>query len=465
MKLKPTYLATLFAAAASAGVSTSALAGGDFEFHGYFRSGALFDAQDSFTQYDAFLANKLTVGRLGLEENNFELAFSKGWSFDDGKSVKIHARLANQTADNSTPDSTAYNTNNAFGLSTGPQEIGFNESWVELNGINGDKDFRVWAGKRLYQRPENYSFISDIFYTDYAGTGIGFQGLALGGGKLEFAWITSDRYLNNEDVGFCPTEQCNFDANGPVGEPLDGPVVNLQEVLHLYHVGYEIGGFNTEFAYKRYPTNGDTDFPNSFVEDRSAFAEDGWEISVMYNFPNFFGFANGFSKVVAQYGQDLSTGNLLGGSFTRLSGFRALSTGERFDLAVAQDGDSSLRLIAHGGWIGSNLMVFPHVMYEETEFDAGGTNKLTSFIVRPVLPMPQYPNFMVIIEAGHAINDNDGQDELAVSKLMFAPTFVMGTGEGPAPEIRLLLGMVDSGDVDDDNAETTIVGFQADLWW
>ena len=463
MKMRKTYLASILCLA-SATVSTSVIAGGEFEFHGYFRTGGIFDVEDSWTQYDGF-PNKTGVGRLGIEETDFELELVKGWSFDDGKFVKLHTRLKSQTENfndgrnvsncsdangNGVIDADECTTvnvsggarlnNNGFTLSNGPTDLGFNEAWVEMGGINGDKDFVVWAGRRLYQRPENYSFIADLFYTDYTGTGVGFQGLALGGGKLEAAWVTSDRYYSH---GF--ENQNGFD---------------ITDVLHTYHVGYEVGGFNTEFAYKTYPTNGETE-----TTPDTNFAEDGWEISLMYSFQNFFGFANGFSKVVGQYGVDLSAGSLLGGSYTRLTSFRPLSAGQNFALNQRSDGDESVRLIAHGGWIGTNLMVFPHVMYEKTELDAGQEMDLKSVVIRPVFPMPSLPNFMVIVEAGHVVTENDfvqNGTPQEQNKVVVAPTFVMGTGEGPAPEIRLFVGHV-GGDSTGNN--TTIAGFQADLWW
>ena len=445
--------------------SATSLAG-EFEFHGYFRAGAHLDLSDSLTRYDGFTANKLLVGRLGLEENNFELAFNKSWNFDDGKWLKIHTRLANESYENFDEsggfrcDTGCPGNNQAWGLSTGPLEIGLNETWVEMGGVFGDKDTTIWAGRRLYQRAENYSFIADVFYTDYSGTGIGFQGLPLGGGRFEAAWLTSNRYYHPEDI-------TNGDPN-----LRDATDFQIEDVLHMIHTGYEMNGFNVEAAYKWFPTNGNTDSKTS----ASGFAEDGYEISVMYNFKDFFGLGNGFGKVVAQYGVGLSSGNLLGGTFTRLSSFRGLSRGQHFNLNETHEDDDSIRLIVHGGWIGEHVMIFPHILHEKTNYHnfsngQDGDSEVNSFILRPVFPMPSMPNFMVIVEAGYQETENsfDSFGKRTASKIMVAPTFVMGTGEGPSPEIRLFTGIIDDNSDknggNNDNSATTIVGFQADLWW
>ncbi|GAL27716.1 maltoporin [Vibrio variabilis] len=84
--------------------------------------------------------------------------------------------------------------------------------------------------------------------------------------------------------------------------------------------------------------------------------------------------------------------------------------------------------------------------------------------------MPSIDDFAIAAEFGYTDNsanrDNGGN---ATYKATIAPTWTVGTGFGPAPEIRLLATYlkgnpgVSSNAGEDDH--DFIVGVQVDMWW
>lgn len=403
----------------------------DFEFHGYFRAGALTSAKNDFKQHE-WGGQKETLGRLGLEADDFwELAFMQRWDWEksedsDGKSVRINARLGQ--------DNPNGNGSNLFANIDG-KAAGLIESFVEFDGVSNTGT--LWGGQRYYGR-DNYIFMTDFFYTDYSGTGIGLKGTELAGGKWDFAYIAS-----NQSLG-------------------------LNEMLNAFHVRADYGQWRIEGMAKQMGENVNGD----------EFSTSGFEGHVQYSPSNFFGFGNGFSKIGVQYGQGLGGSTMLGRTFTNYNQFSPGGAGFNPDAVVGQtnmtrvkDGDQTVRAQAYGGYIGENWLFFPAVGYEQTSYDDNVDDFSYWYaMVRPVYTMPSIDDFAIAAEFGYTDNsvnrDNGGN---ATYKATIAPTWTVGTGFGPAPEIRLLATYlkgnpgVSSNAGEDDH--DFIVGVQVDMWW
>lgn len=419
--------------AAACMVATASLAQAEveesIEFHGYFRAGMLADVEDSYTQYDGGV-KKETVGRLGTETDDWwEAELVKGWNLDDGKWVKIHFRMGSQNMYSN-------NAETMFGQSIDAKETGLLNSYVEL-GMFEDPDTVLWAGQRFYNR-DNYSFIADLFYTDHSGTGIGIQNLKTGGGKMDIAYIASDITQSN---GWTPGD--------------------TDAVMHAFHLGYNTGQWDIELMAKNYPTNGKTD-----NTDGTPYTTVGYEATAIYSFDQFYGGSNGFSKAAIQVGKGLGAGPALGATVNTYTSYR-LGNGPQ-SLVERKPGDKSVRFVTHGGYIGKDFMVFPHLMIQDDSFEGGNGQRWTSLIVRPVVPVTEH--FSLAIEAGiddlQTDDDNDANDGKQY-KVMFAPTWTVNTTTGPSPEARLFVGYL-GGDEErgmGDNNKGPVVGFQADLWW
>ena len=253
MKIKPNKIA--LACALLGAANAYAESKDSFEFHGYFRSGSLYSVENDLAK-SMFPAQKETLGRLGIESDDFwELAFFKNWELDDGKKIRIKTRLGaqNMTGD---PDATEQ-LDAMLGTSIDAKNTGLIEAYVEFEGLTDTGVF--WGGRRYYGR-DNYIFMTDFFYTDWSGTGLGVEGMKLGGDMtMDLAYVASDRSTLNFFTG----------ENNP---------------LHLVHAAIGSGGFEAHFVAKYMADNfvGGTEFANS-----------GFETALMYGPQDFFGIGKG----------------------------------------------------------------------------------------------------------------------------------------------------------------------------
>lgn len=448
MKLSKITLACLLA---TSGLSLSGAANAGetegFEFHGYFRAGVLTSAEHDFKRSN-FAGQKETLGRLGLEaDNDVSVTLAKTWAFDDDKSIKIVVGAAGTGSANS------------FGSSADATHMGIGETYVEFEGVSPSGTF--WGGTRDYGK-DNYIFMTDLFYTDMSGTGIGVKDYQLGDTSLDFAYIASDR--NDDAIDRWAT---NDDGNID-----DGNIENLNNLMHAFNLSATFGAFELSALLKTMPDNWD--------ESGKEWAETGADLTAIYNLDSFFFVpGNGFSKIIAQGGVGLGSGNLLGGTITEYNAYHpgALSQGEHEDwgpvagdakrlLTYVHEDDVSARLLLWGGYFFDNgIQLFPSIQAQWNDHpDAGFTDYWVSAMVRPIFPVSE--NFFIATEFGTVYNNWDG-GSWNQGKATIAPTWIIGTGSGPAPEIRLLASYVNNAwNVDDVESESDfIVGLQADMWW
>ncbi|MGL6258980.1 carbohydrate porin [Vibrio sp. WXL210] len=404
----------------------------DFEFHGYARAGAFSSASNDFTQVP-YAGQKETLGRLGLEADDFwELAFMNRWDWSESnKSVRINARLGQ--------DNPNGNGSNSFANIDG-KATGLIEAFVEFDGVTSTGT--LWGGQRYYGR-DNYIFMTDFFYTDYSGTGLGVQNYEMANGQWDLAYIASNQ-----------SETTNEDAT-------------LNEMLHAFHLRADYGRWRFELLSKYMADNVNGD----------DYATTGAESNISFSPKSFFGLGDGFSTLAWQTGKGLGSGSMLGRTFTNYNAFSPgsyeFSGNNQGEMTKVKDNDLTVRLQAYGGLFVGDWLFFPAVGYEFNDYDGANAarddEKEYSYwyaMVRPVYTMPSVDNFAIASEFGYS--DNSITDD-ATFKATIAPTWTVDTGFGPAPEVRLLATYisgptgVSGGNPEKDS--DIIVGAQIDMWW
>ncbi|WP_225500991.1 carbohydrate porin [Vibrio vulnificus] len=423
------------------------------EFHGYFRAGVISSVENDLKRSN-FAGQKETLGRLGIEaDNDYKANLVSNWDFDDGRNFRINFGVGAKGKE--------------AGLSSSADgfDAAITNAFVELKGVSPTGTF--WAGKREYGKSNNYIFMTDFFYTDMSGIGIGLTDLSLFGNEFDLAYIASDRYDENTDRW--------EDSPAQVGNN----ATNLNNLLHAIHIGTSFDNLAVSALLKAMPDNWDT--------QGKEWAETGFDLTLTYKMSSFFGLSgNGFSNIIAQAGKGLGAGNLLGGTITDYNAYApgSLAQGQHDDwgaagdarqlLSKVEDDDTSARLMLWGGYTFDNgVGFFPSIQGQYNHMASGDArsqsdyNYWLSAMTRMTVPVSSH--FYVQGEVGYAYN-NWGGSSWNQSKLTIAPTFILPTSVGVNPEIRLLASYLPkswtnlnevSGKPEDD----FIVGFQADLWW
>ena len=434
MKLSKITLACLLATSSLATNAAYAETSEDIEFHGSFRAGVLTSDDDDW-QRNGWVGTKEMVGRLGIEsDNDWGFNLAKKWTLDNGQTAKVIVSVGDDEDDYSASD--------------------FPGASVELTGIS--ETGTIWGGKRDYKKSDNYIFMTDFFYVDYSGMGVGLDDYEIGDAKISVAYMASDRAE---------------DEDNNVTQDL-----GTNNLMHALIVGAKYGSFNVDMAAKYMNNNrsyadeveGYWNNTDSVWVDATGgytdYTNRGADISVTYSMDDFFGLpGNGFSKIIAQAGIGLGSQQLLGGTLTTYNAYRpgTLSKGGEYGtvtMANNYDDDTSARLLLWGGYFLENgINIFPSLQAQYNDHEEEGYyDYWMSAMVRPTFPVTD--NFYIATEAGYAYKNWNGGSWIE-QKLTIAPTIVMGTGKGPAPEIRFLATYMPQSD------DNIIVGVQTDVWW
>lgn len=435
-----------------------------FEFHGYARSGLLLNANNDLRK-GAVFANK-QVGRLGNESDTYlEAELVKNFYMANGSWAKWHVMFAKGTD--------SYDDwNDGVALRQAYAEMG------NLPAFTGAfKDSVIWAGKRFYNRRDIH--ITDYYFTDYSGTGMGIDKIKLGSGSLNLGIIGRD-YSDYTEEGLVADNPDTMDK------------LNVINLLARYDIGsweFDLGaafskknGDRTNLIQRTEIVDGEEETKDYLYKTYDA-AEYGVQAGIFYNTPGYYWSGKGFSKLFAQAGYGLNAGDGLGTagrgaeanldkaySF-RVGTFGLLPINEKWDFfstAVVQHNKDAKSVAGtldpDGGIDDVNI----------TGLDSTWVN----VAVRPVYKINE--NFELQFEAGYyyvkesRVNSDDVDGN--IYKLTFAPTFKLDTNEfWGRPEIRTFVSWAGWNKSYEENFQTNLkeydakngvnVGVQAEVWF
>jgi maltoporin len=416
----------------AAAVAASLAAGSAFavDFHGYMRAGVGVNADGG--QQVTFEKNK--VGRLGNEGDVYgEVQLGKEVYNNDGKTFYVDSMIAMTSNGSNDWESTATNC----GLDgdnlkcTDDAQFALRQFNVQAKGVlNFAPEATLWAGKRFYQRHDIH--ISDFYYWNISGAGAGIENIEAGAGKLSLAWVRNDR----------------SDIKDPGN---NGGAANVN-TLDARYAGIQVwDNANLEVGLNYALINETEDAPNATKDAKNG---------TMFTGILTQGLETGFNKTVFQYGTE---------GYSKAFAF--YGDGSWYG-AEANDGASGYRFINWGViGLGDKVELGHQLVYGVGEDMWDGQDKweTMSAVVRPMYKWDD--NHKTILEAGYAIDDNDGAEN-KYGKLTVAQAWTAGSSFWARPEIRLYATYLTADKDDNSNAfdggrsdDTFQFGVQAEAWW
>jgi maltoporin len=300
------------------------------------------------------------------------------------------------------------------------RDIASRENWIEAKNLPFMNGGTVWGGKRFYER--NDVHITDFYYWDTSGYGIGAQGIKVGPVNLSYA------LFRNGNTGNDATTRHDFRIGG---------------------IG--LGGFGDLTVGLQL---------NTADSSNPARQNDGHAITVQHFVGGLLG---GFNKLAFQYGKG-SARNLV---------FAYPDNGENED-------NKTYRITEMLQWqISPTFSGMGTIVYQ----DQKDNYKWLSYGIRPVFHVNDY--FKVQVEYGHdevkpTSGDSTNRQKRKIDKVTVAPTIVAGRGFWARPEIRVfytyakwnaaardLWGGVAGGTGGrfGSDKDGSTVGFQVEAWW
>lgn len=395
---------------------TSAYAGDEVGFHGYFRAGAGTSSVKGPQSCYGLGGNTMKY-RLGNECDAYgEFGYTKELA-NTAEGVQF---LATVWAD-------VYSGKSDFG----DAKLGIAKAYVEARGLNFLNGGTAWAGKRHYNRPDIHML--DLQYINMNGTGAGIDQVRLGPGKFSYAFFKDNDITATAPSGVVTTESAT----------------------------------RQNLVYSDVPlnTNGTGDVLVSLIGahggDRT---HNGYQITLRHNQAKVMGGANTFT---VQYGVGPGTGigvccarmgpsgsTLLGRDVTRTRVFDAM--------AIQPTTNFGMEFVA---------------LMQRDKSDANGSSTWTSVGVRPVYAV--HKHVKLALELGTDRVKTDGGPAQRLTKITFAPSISSGPGLWDRPELRAFVtygkwndaatGAVNannnSGPVYGSRTSGTSFGVQAETWF
>lgn len=396
---------TLFALEASA-----------FEFHGYLRSGLGSTLSKDGNQACFQLPGAFTKYRLGNEcETYAEMAFDEtAFKGKDGAEFAYHAMLAYKTT-----QARDYESLNDTG-----NDIAVRQFWVEAKNIPFLRGAGVWAGKRFYRR--NDVHITDFFYWDASGPGVGIENVSLGPVKLHYAiFRNTNRADRTQTVVLSPITTPPGQTTIVTAQKVtDDTVAATRHDLRISDIPF-FGGGNLEIGLQYNSADVDTSRDRApgtsggelCDQDRNSRCdEDGWAVTLQHFQGGLWG---GFNKLALQYFQ----GSAASGAHAYPN--NALGSSRKIYRVVEQ-----IQIQPVPQFSGMGTIVYHQDKDNYTWWSAG---------IRPVFHVNDY--FKVQAEIGYdqvkPKNPEPGDGTRRLTKFTIAPTIVAGGTFWSRPEIRL----------------------------
>ena len=376
--------------------SASAKLTSGFEFHGYARSGVVFnDDFNGAKGTGAYMTPAgrygASVGRLGLEDDSYvEVKLIKKNTHDDGSWSRYKVMFADgvETKNTWTADESNLNMREIYA------ELG------NLKSFKGAfKNASIWAGKRFDKNNFDVHFVdSDIVFVN--GTGAGINDVQVSENwKASLAFYGRD--FGSADAGNTDIENYIVHSNNYFGD-------NWQFMLN----GMKANDHKKE-------------------EGGSDLAESGIHTLLAYH----TSFEGGFAKFGALYGQGL--------------GAEVKNVGSEGQLTKDA---KAFRVFAYSvHQINNNWRIAPSLLAETSKdrFVIGDKANWASFNLRAANPITK--NFEMVYETSYQWMDLDDGTESADGsfyKFTVAPTFKLDTGAGffERPEIRFFASYINWSD-------------------
>ncbi|MGE5582336.1 MAG: carbohydrate porin [Bacillota bacterium] len=401
-----------------------------FQFHGYARSGILMNDKGGSNPFDNFHTNVKGWGpaafRLGNESDTYyELDFAKKFTLDNGSWATAHFMVGHKDGSDSDSEENG--------------SVGYNsvrQTFVEMGGLEFAPNLTFWAGRRYYDREDIH--LMDFYWKDMSGIGAGVQGINLGNSKLAIAFLTKSK------------------PNGDTIPNLGQFVVKCWD--------FKV----TELAAG--PGNLDFDFAYYTAETGDALTKDvnGYHVDVAYGLGNFFGFAEGSSKVALQYGVGA-------GQDFNIQPWGDYSTDSNID---SYNKRTKTRLLGFGVWqISQQFEIQPALVYQFTGNDGPSGSQSENWYAFGFRPVYHFnKNFALQFEAGRESLKRDWEDVTrTVTKFTIAPTLTLDFGYYTRPQLRAFATYATWDNYTGDQAgynqnkasdsSGMFYGVQMEVWW
>jgi maltoporin len=412
------------------------------EFHGYFRAGYLADLNSNNEKLSyRDTANRTdSLGRMGLEVNDWWYAsLIKKFQTASGHWGKSTLTYGSVNSGLDAIDFIRFAGNSA-------KTTAILEAYVQL-GIMEDAEASFWAGQRFYGR-NLYSEITDFYYNDYSGTGLGFENIPVGCGKLDFAYLNSDftkegwlgRLTNNEGNAI----------------PVDGGVFEADDMLHALHMNYSLANWDLGVMAKYYPAN------RSTVNERRGFTDSGVEAMVAYHLDSFYGLGDGCAHFIAQAGQGLSSGPGLGANFNTHNIFRLGA--DPADFINRRSDDVSYRASTYGCFnLTDSIKLMPHLFFQQDngQFD----QTLVSGVFRSIYCLSDCLSLVSETGISHVYTSDNVANDGFQYKSSIAPTYTFRNDLGQVSEFSLIAARIDGDAERGYQKSESVMGLQAVLRW
>lgn len=428
--MKTKQLTKCVALALTAYAEFASAATTDFQLHGYVRSGILLNKDGNSVNQ----LYPLSYGgwRLGNEDKTkVELLPTMIMTADSGVIARVKVNLTHETK--CTAD---WNCVDGDG-----HELQVREAYSEIEGASFAPNVVFWAGKR-YSSSNTSNHEYDWEYIQYNGTGGGFDKVDLGFARLDFGIYT-----------FKPSDKFEWD---PVDTKQQGYPEDVSANMWLKG----IGGTGFDMQLVAHTMNASSWQANQ--------AEKGLGTTLMYNFANFYGVANGYSRAVFQYGEGLAAGNSLG------------KNGWGF---ANSDGTKSWRFVLDGMASLGKVDVSTFAFYQDDKDykpwanaaeGTGNDRNLWAIGFRPLHQITS--NFAMQYEAGYEYLDvKDTDVKGGMAKFTVAPTLTFESGFWSRPQLRVFAtyakwdkeidSRFDKGYTRNGDTDTLNFGVQGEVWF
>ncbi|MGN1281095.1 MAG: carbohydrate porin [Succinivibrio sp.] len=288
---------SLAAAVILAGLtSTSAFAAStDVALHGMIKSGTNWVTNDGF--------RRGAHGGIGINEQGYFHAFGNeavhkvqinptvNYTADDGVYARGEIIFSHENYDNE--DWNADQSNGG----------GFRRAVVYLGGFDFNPSTEFWGGKTKDAAGSIFTGGYDTGYIEDYGVGGGFQNMDIGIAKWDFNIISFDDFYGKPTTTKISKQiaQGNYDKNGTVYEGTFKTGAPTATAITTWLHG--IAGTGLDYYFRIVKADKDAGMRNDGHYQISEKATDGFQTAVIYNTPGYLGFADGFAKVIVQYGK------------------------------------------------------------------------------------------------------------------------------------------------------------------